>query len=247
MKLSSFLASSSLLLATAAAPAACGGGDSPPAFDAHFKTASQEQIARAVSAGAGYDYGLAFFLGAAYSGIENPTGCPAVTVSGSVTTVTGGCDTDDGHIDGTIVLDNVPGLFGGDANPTRAQSLTFEGWRMTSPDEDDVAIDGTIVVEAGHATVDLTVDLGGMVADSSFEMVCSTGDGGPCGPADGGWIDVDGLGGAAVSGAWTLGDPPSGKLTLTGADTFVLDFDNAGSDGCVPYAIDGAAAGELCQ
>ncbi len=246
MKLSAFLASS-LLLSTSFL-AGCGADDpADPELDAVFSSADQLHRERAIGAALGFDFGMAYFIGGAYAGQDVPDGCPVVVTDGDRTTVTGGCDSDSGRVDGRIVLDNVPALFTDDEpDPSRPQLLTFDAY-VADDDDGRWAIDGTIRFDpaAGTLATDLGVELDGPAATTSLRMTGE--DGEPWTAGDGSWIDVDGIGAAAVSGTWSLdSDAPSGRMTLTGAEVLVLDLE-AAVDGCIPYTIDGAAAGELCD
>jgi len=246
MKLPALL--SSLLLSTSLLTA-CGTDAEPDPdqdLNAEFSSADELHRARAISTALGFDYGMAYFVGAAYSGLDEPDGCPRIVTDGSVTTVTGGCDGDSGRFDGRIVLDNVPQLFGGeDANdPTKPQVLTFEAFE--TEDEDGAwTIDGEIrLADLTQVSAQLALGIDGLNASSDLRMTCEAQD---CTAGAGSWVDVEGVGTASVSGTWNLdSDDPSGKVTLTGAEVLVVDLD-AAADGCIPYSIDGAAAGELCD
>jgi hypothetical protein len=100
-------------------------------------------------------------------------------------------------------------------------------------------------------STDLSLTFGGLQARSVLELDVSAA--GSFVAGEGSAIEVDGLGGAAVSGSWSFESqdeqgntiPATGTITLRGAETLVFDLAND-VDGCIPYSIDGADRGSLC-
>ncbi len=236
-----------LLAASLLALPACGADDATDGtLDATFSTADDQHRVRAIGSAVGMDYMISMFIASAYAGVDAPDGCPRSVVDGSVTTVTGGCDTDDGRVEGTVVIDNVPTFFGEDTTDrTRPQTVEFDGYVAGAPD-DQWAIDGSIRVDVDRAiSAQLTVGTQGLFSTTDLRMTCT--DIGACTAGAGSWADVDGIGRFAISGTWNLDEEaPAGRVTLTGAEVLVLDLD-ANANGCIPFTIDGEPAGELCN
>jgi hypothetical protein len=239
------LLSSSLL-------AACG--DDPPnppnGSGARFADATEEQLGRAFMAGTGADATIAELIAGGYAAfpIDGSVSCPTITRDGDQTTVTGGCDLDDGgRIEGTVVFSNVRPLFGeGEYDPELPTVITFTDY--SSEDADGVwTFDGTVRREPGNQlSVDLRAGLDVGDAHSDLELDCESAVM-ECTALDGSRIEITGLGAADVSGTWKLDQQdPRGSLILTGADVLELDFERA-TETCIPYSIDGEDAGELCD
>lgn len=234
MKSYTLLSTSLFLVATAA----CASDDTP-ALDATFADASDALLLRAQTAGVASDGVIAAFSTSGYAGVDSPAGCPRVITDGDTTTVTGGCTTEGGAtISGRAILTNVPS-FDEEAPSEGPSTFEFEGFRTS----DIFAFDGTVTFADDTVVIDLIATIDGIEATSSLRLT-SAGKGNVTAD-DGSWIEVTGLGAAAVSGVWGFGDPPTGTMTLDGADRITFDFDAATSE-CIPYSIDGTPAGSVC-
>ncbi len=250
MKLASFLASASASLLLATAVTGCGDDPtSPPGdddFTAEFAGADADTLRRAAVAGEGGDGLIATFSTMFFAGGDDPTGCPRIVTVGNVTTISGPCSGSDNSYEGVATLTNVPNPFGDgdDHDPSQPSTFAFEGFRASEPG-DTVAFDGEVVSTANRLTVDLVATVFEREATSALDL--SYTDEGTYTANAGSWIDVAELGSAEVTGTWTFGgETPAGSFTLRGVDTITFDFDDIVGD-CVPYLIDGAAAGELCD
>jgi len=188
------------------------------------------------------------FIGIIFSGQNDAESCPTVATDGQDTTATGGCTTEDGdRWEGTIEIHNLPGFF--EENPAYDESqpskITFDV-EVTAPDGEVTRLDGTVETTVGAApgvSSDFTVDNAGIVTTSRLDLACT--EDGPCTASADSEIDVSDLGGAAVEGTWTLGDPATGSVTLRGADVLVFDIASRDDNGCVAYSI-GSESGTVC-
>jgi hypothetical protein len=245
----SLLASTSLF--TFAACGGDGGSSTPSEYDADFKNAEDNNLARAILAGLGVDSMLAVATVTGYAAFgDAPTGvsCPSFARNGDEVTVTGGCTMDDGtKLEGSLVFSNVKPIFGGgDFDPSKPSTMSFDGFEIQD-EGGTFTYDGTITIEpSGKQIVDLTASFDGITAHSKLERTCTAE--GACTTAAGAWIDVDGVGAAGVEGTWTLaGQTHAGSMTLRGAQVLDVDLGAATSnDDCIPYAIDGVDQEPLC-
>lgn len=236
--LASLLLSSSLL-------GACGDDGGPAEYDARFSGADDQHVVRAIIAGAGVDTFVIVLSAGAYAAMaEDPEGaasCPSIEVDGDRVIARGGCTMDDGgRVDGTMTLENVAPLFSGETfakDPSQPAIVTMDGYRVTDAEGDAWSLDGTLRAEGDERlTLELESEIDGILARISATYV-EADDGGTTVEA-GAWVDVDGVGAAELSGTWTLDEPPTGSLTLRGAETLVVDFARA-TDDCVRFAVDG--------
>lgn len=239
------------LLATSSLLTLVGCPDStPPApITGQFGAADEVHLVRALMSASGTDAMIPWFIASGYASGEGLPSCPAIVRDGATITVTGGCDTDDGRVEGRLVMQNVPGLLGGgtDHDPDAPQVLTFEDFSVVDADG-PLFLDGTTRTDPATRTTtsDLTIDVGGIWSRSKLTL--TTGTDGRTTAAAGSLIDVEGLGEASVSGTWSLAkSAPSGQLTLTGEQVLVFEIADAATDtDCIPYTIEGGDAGELC-
>ncbi len=232
-------------LAALATLAGCPGGSD---LDATFVDATPAQLERALQVGSGGDGGSAYFLGMLLSQQDAPEDCPRLVTSGATTTVTGGCDTDGGgRIEGRIVIENVPPFFAEDPDidPDAPSSVSYDNFHVVDGD-DDIFIDGVVELDpvTQAAAIDLTVRAEGIEATSQLTLSCDATD--LCSAAEGGEVEIVGIGRAAIEGSWRLDEPAEGTLTLRGADTVVFDV-GASADNCVPYTLADGTTGEVCD
>ena len=235
--------STSLLSLTALA--GCPGSETE--YDAKFAEATDAQLQRSFAASAGGDLESALLIGILFSGgASEPGACPTVTTDGQDTTVTGGCTTEDGdRWDGSIEIHNLPGFFVENPayDPEAPSSVVFDLHIIPFGGGDEVDLSGSVEVAEGSASSDFTVDAEGIETTSRLTLECE--DEGPCTAASGSEIIVEGLGGAAVEGTWSLGEEASGEVRVKGADTLVFDMASRDENGCVDYAI-GDRTGQVC-
>lgn len=210
--------------------AACGASDGP---DADLAFADDAQLRRALAAATGADALDAHALAEALAA-GDATSCPAVTIEGDTTTITGGCNGEVGPIVGRIVVESTPGDRSAMARVRFEQfgdgAWTIDGVVERSPD-------GARVVAELSTTVD------GLAAHAQVSLACD--ERAVCGIAAPSTIEIDGLGTAEVLGAWRHA-PLGGSLTLVGASKATFDF-NAVADGCIPFTVDGGTGHRLCD
>ena len=228
--------------------AACGG-DGSSAEPAKFTTASEPQRARALTAAAGADAGLAFFVGAFAAAAPSESTCPTVTRQGTTVTAVFDCDSDGQRIDGRIVAENLGDVFGDGgpaADPTKDLVMTFDGYYQHSVNAiEEVELDGRVTLKPDQA-LDIALDatLHGVAV---FTDATLRSDGTLSRASDGSSVEVDGVGRATIHGAWSAdSENPAGALELRGADVLKANFADA-ANGCVPITIDGNAAGQICE
>jgi len=224
-------------LASAAAvllAAGCGDNKRRSATSADLESADPTLLARAVGAASGADALAAWDLAQQLASSSDPSGCPRVEQQGDTTVITGDCDGAAGRIAGRVVVETAS------ADRTALARVSFEGFADLTR-----AIEGTIErsPDGSSLSASLSIDQSGILVASSLSLTC---DGRSiCAAGDDTWVDVDGLGTVDVLGAWRT-SPAGGYLTLVGAQTLTLDL-NALADGCIPYTLDGAPAGALCE
>lgn len=215
--------------------AACGDNVYPPTGAAALRDADPAVLSRAVAGASGADAREALALARSYlEGNQLRTAtCPAVDAGDAVTTISFDCA--DGTLAGTILVEHA--LPHAPAPRTR---VTFLGYR-----DADRGLDGFVeeTGAAGSLAADLDVTIDDVAIRSILALACDAQ--GVCAAAPDAMVDIDGLGAATVAGAWRQA-PLGGSLTLIGLETMTFDL-NAAAQGCVPYTIDGAAAGELCD
>jgi hypothetical protein len=238
-------------MSTAALGAGCSDGDDHQT--AEFATASDAQLRRTIGAMRVGDLATLYIIGAFTSG-TNSDACPGIVSSGAVTTITGGCTNDDGdRLDGRIVVTNVQPVFATNPSYDPAQPSTVEAFDFTVVGTDGTeSIDGKVTqtVTGGSAdnggvvtgSTDVTVE--GIAVHSEIGFSCDASE--LCTLRDESWIDVDGLGGAVLTGTFRFDDPATGTITATGADTLVMDVATTDDD-CVTFRIDGGATRQLCD
>jgi|JI6StandDraft_1071083.scaffolds.fasta_scaffold38837_4 hypothetical protein len=239
------------VVSTSLFAAACS--DDPSREGLTFSTLDAAHLERALDLTAGRDLSMLYVTGLFVSGANEPApACPVFVSTGNVTTVTGGCTSDDGaRFEGRIVITNMPALFGESPtyDPTQPSVIEAIDWKATDADGLVQGIDGKLTAtgDADSAVsmtgaVDATLD--GITAH--LEMSTSCDDADRCTMADGSFFEIEGLGAATLSGSYGFADPPSGAITATGAETLVLDV-AAGTDTCRTYRIGSAAPVQLCE
>ena len=236
---------SSTLLSLAALP---GCSEQSIEHDATFATATAKQVKRAYQASSGFDQLLALLAADHWFGKNDPTGCPAIVTRGAVTTVTGGCSTEEGgRIEGKAEIRNMPDFdrFPSD-RPTEPGSIEIDlSLRAMSPDTEHVAFKGDVEIDpdAGFRG-DLTLTYEGITSRSRLGIELGSDESLTLAPDS--EIEISDVGGAGVEGTWRYSDPPSGRLILRGADELVFDMAHPTDDGCIPYEA-GANRGTVCD
>lgn len=226
------LLSSSLL-----AVAACGNGTD---LDARFTGVDSLKVQRAFEAATGGDEGDAIAVGLGYAALPASNACPAIVHDGNVTTVTTDCITAEGtSLSGSIRIENAP-LAGFD--PSQPTLLTFDGYVDRALGYDK-RYQGDISFTRTEMTADFELAIGNLIAHSVIDY-----DGGTKGihANAGSNVWVDGVGGADVSGTWKLPSivdghlvAGTGQLTMTGAQTMIVDISQKENGGCYPATVDG--------
>ncbi len=213
-----------------------------------FADASPAQLDRTYRAASGHDLVSVLLLGSVFSGEHQPTGCPRIVTEGQDTTVTGGCTLENGtRLEGEIALHNLPAW---DADfpahdPSQPASIELD-FRIAFPEGGGSMLDGRIdFAEEPEPRIsgDLTIDAAGITSTSRLTVACEVE--GPCTMAAGSEIEISDLGRASVEGTWHFEDPPTGQLTVRGADVLVFDVGGRESSRCVPYTV-GDKRGTVC-
>ena len=246
----------SLLVAIGCASSPGSGTPGGPA--ANFQMASTSQLGAVLDAATGRNaWQSAFGLSLALAAYRNPPSCPAVQGSGTSWTITGGCtDRDDTTWSGKATISNAPGFNGQAAagyDPSRPTTIAFDMWTVAGGGS-GTTLDGTVA----YADLRLVSEADSYPAFSSLESALTVTTAhittseqvhlalDPTGwsltsPS---WLELDGLGSATLSGAWSDGSTPSGTLTVHGADDLVFDFTQLQQE-CVGYTI-GSTTGVAC-
>jgi len=235
------LGSRSLYLASSLLPLVGLVGCGAP--DARFADASPEQLRSAYRAATGQEVMGMLAVGVELSGKNDPQECPAIVSEGQDTISTGDCTDEDGlRIAGSIAIHNLPSDEEGSAyDPSQPGSIELD-LRISFRDNEPVVIDGRVDVDGSRISSDLTFDVGGTASTSRLILDCELDI--ACSASPGSEIELSDLGVARVEGSWNLGFPPSGRVTLRGADVLVFDLDGSEGD-CVFYTI-GDKQATLC-
>lgn len=195
--------------------------------------------------------------------LDAASGCPAVVREPrdqrvSFTAPAGGCQgqTTGATYHGVAVTVNAP--TGGEESPAPASpmSLIFTDFRIESAGL-RLALDGNMLQTVAAPTGAYQVQLhplamgldGGAVTIPHLVLDCAVVPGGTrCGNTTGARGQLaDGSQFVIVVDVKDGDDGPWGFVELRGEDTLRLDFTSRDADGCVPYAIDGVAAGAVCD
>lgn len=235
---------SSSLFSMAALSGCAEQGVTPIEHDASFAHATSKQIERVYAASSGLDLVQALLIADDLSGRNDPTACPAIVTKGTVTTVTGGCDTEEGRIEGSIVIRDMPDIHDLPSDvPTEPGSIEFD-IRGTTSDGDFSALEGRVELDPDSGIRgDFTLTFEGVTSTSRLELLFGIEE--PVRVLAGSEMAHSELGGAGVEGTWRF-DESSGRLVVRGADELVFDFARRTDDGCVPYAA-GENFGMVCD
>lgn len=239
VRLASLFLSSSLLYAVALAGCSEPGASSEAA---RFADATPAQLERVYSASSGHQLNLVLFVGAVLSGQNSPRSCPAIVTRGQDTTVTGGCTTPDGErIDGSIALHNFSLFDEAPAyDPSQPSTIKFDDFHVKTARGERTGVDGHVEldgrVESDRWSLqgDLTLSAGGIDSTSRLSLACVRG--GSCTAAPGAKVELSDLGGGSIEGTWNI-DPPSGSVTVRGADVLVIDVAGSDDHQCAPYKL----------
>ena len=227
----------------------------PPA---NFQKATMQQLGAVLDAATGrHAWMSAFDMSLALADYQHPPSCPAIQNTGSTWTLTGGCtDLDDATWSGKATISNAPG-FNGQAAPSydssRPTTIAFDMWSVAGGGS-GTTLDGTVdytdlgLVSAGDSypafrslVSALTVTTAHLTTTEQVHLALDPTGWSLTQPS---WLELDGLGGATLSGAWSDGRTPSGTLTVHGADDLVFDFTQLQQE-CVGYTI-GTKTGVAC-
>jgi hypothetical protein len=222
--------------------AACGGGGSTNVKPTlKFADRSDTEVAALINAAGG----TAMFSAQAqidqFAGSTDP--CPAVAVTGSTITLTGGCTTMDGvTIGGSATVTNPAAWDQVTYNYTNdttyeLSALTFMQSSVTT------SYDGRVTIADNFSTydADLTSDNLGIDVRSDIHYECDRGSS-TC-DLSGSGIEMIGVGGALVGGSVTVaGGATSSSFTLHGVDTLTAHV----TQGCVEWQISGSDRMKAC-
>jgi hypothetical protein len=226
--------------------AACGGDSSP---DATFSKASSDDREAAVSAARGEAAQaatvFAMVIGAA--ALETGAACPRATLDGDVLTVKGGCSVGGVKLDGKAVIH---GFTLGEED-IGVRKVSFDDFGF-SQGRDRFSFDGSAEVVDGTggrytllSDLTLTATFEGIRHAVTVSSTLACTDDSVCTAGDDSTVDVDGVGIATITGTWGGGEP-EGSLSLVGADTLRVDFDQPTGDRCFTATIDGVAVDPIC-
>lgn len=219
--------------------AACGG-------DAHdsatFATATDEQLLRVIDVARFEDAEDMLEISELFG--RNEPGCPSVSTTGLVTTITGDCTSESGWtIAGRVVITN----FGFDSVPARdpAQPSTIEAFGLRATRDDRLqTLDGKVELVLHGTSEGSPFDLLAAIDVTNTNLPAHTEGAIRCNDSegcryDGAWIGVDTVGEAEVADG--LFDDDTGSLiTLHGEETLAISLERD-DQGCFPVTIDGAA------
>lgn len=205
---------------------------------ATFATATDAQLLRAIDVATFEDAELMFEIGGALYGL-NQAGCPTVSTTGLVTTVTTDCTTDNGWtVTGKLVITNFGFEDGAPRDPAQPSSVEAFGLRATRADRFQT-LDGKVSVsfegtstEVAEVIAAIDVSNDNLVAHTDGLVRCAAG---TC-KFEEGWIGVDTLGEATIDPS----SDPEVQITLHGQQTLVVPMERDG-DGCYAATLDGAA------
>ncbi len=223
------------------------GDDGAPAPTAEFSRKDDAHLHRTAFAATGGD---AFYLrlaGALYAG-EDSAGCPSVSTTGAVTTVTGGCTLDSGQrAEGTLTLTNVESFLGPSAyDPSQPSRYEARGWRIDQgdgPEASDGVVTLTPTANGVEMVAKLDTTLWGIRTSFVGTYVCP--EGGLCKIAAGSRLDVDGVGSAELSGEFDFDVVPGGTVTVAGVEKLTVVIDGS-TERCFQVAIDGGPVRAAC-
>lgn len=217
--------------------AACGGGSTDIDATLVFADRTDAEIARLISAASGSDMFAAQAQVDSYSDVMEP--CPAVAITGSTVTLTGGCTTLDGvTLEGTAAVtnptswDQIEFVFGEDT----VYELT--GWTSTQAGFTS-SYDGVIRVSDFQVwDSDVTVTSLGVAVRSDIHYECGSS---AC-DLEGSGVELVGVGGALASGSVAITSAGNASFTLRGKDRLTATI----SQGCVAWQIDGTDRQKVC-
>jgi len=211
----------------------------------HFAESTDAERARAVHAAMGNDGMRAAALAKRFiDGRFDASTCPARQTDGDVVTITGGCVHDSGwHLDGAAVITK---------HGKEAMSIHFADLRGSDDQGSSFGYDGTVeYAETAGGAIRIVSHLSSDVPGSGrvisdLEVTCD--ETSECHTADGGTIELPGLGTAEVVAAWSRnpGDGPAyrGSMELLGADILHVDLAVVDEDDCAPGT--GKPTGGVC-
>ena len=229
--------------------AACGGGGGSTDIESTlvFADRSDAEIARLINATAGTDMFMAQAQLDQFGDTFDGDPCPAVTVSGNVATVTGGCTRQDGvMITGSAVVTNPLGwdqIEEYDFNEetvyeARQLAIVESGFTQT--------FDGTLIRSDSLTTwdADITSTSFDLTIRSDLYYHCEDPDNPEC-TLSGSGIELVGVGGARVSGRVTIDrdtNSQTSDFTLQGADRVTVHAEGS----CIAWSIEGTDRGMSC-
>jgi len=212
---------------------------------ASFADATPAQLARAYTAATGLDLMSTLIMGLGFAEQGARTGCPSLASSGGAITVTGGCTAGDGtRFDGSIAI---RGLHPPDPEEEEPGPISVElELQIAPPRRPRIALDGRVELDlasgAPRIAGDLIIDDEGIESTSRLTLACNADH--ACTASPDSEIAISSLGGASVEGTWSLGEPPSGRVTVRGDDALVLDMARLSLQ-CAPYEV-GGKSGTVC-
>ncbi len=221
----------------------CGGGSGTNVQPTLvFADRSDAEISRLISAAGGGDMFSAQAQIDQFSDSMRNDPCPAIAASGDTVMLTGGCTTKDGvAITGSATL----------INPTAWDPLVAPQFGVDTVYQYDLAFaqsgftqsfSGTMQISGSFTSWDAQLDstlLGiGVTSDLTYE--CSQG-AQACDLVNSG-VELDGVGGALVSGTVHVNNTGSAEFTLQGVDRLTAQL----TQGCVAWQIDGTGRQKTC-
>ncbi|MBK9036836.1 MAG: hypothetical protein IPL61_37235 [Myxococcales bacterium] len=228
---------------------ACGGSDGG-STDVEptlvFADRTDLEITRLINAAGGVDMFSAESVIGQFGDTFDPDPCPAITVAGTVATITGGCTRADGvRVEGTATAENPLGWDQLDYRYSDDTLYTFQ--QLSFGDAQATQIfDGSLRRADGLTTwdADLTVTSFGLTIRSDLYYHCTDPNNPRCALTNSG-LELTGAGGALASGRVSIDRTTNRQtmdFTLKGRDTLTMHSNGT----CVGWQIEGTDRGMPC-
>jgi hypothetical protein len=222
---------------------ACSGSDHTTNVKPtlRFADRSDTEIARLISAAGGTDMSAAQVEIEQFSPPRTDP-CPALSVAGNTATLTGGCTTTDGMtLAGIATVQNPLGWDGTTYVYNHPTVYTLEQYAITQAST-VMTFDGYVNYDLVNSVeeCDLTTTELGLTVRSDLYYKC---DAGRSCSLEGSGLELDGAGGALVSGGISVSNNvETASYTLRGVDTLSVKI----TQGCISWSIAGTDRQQVC-
>lgn len=223
-----------------------GGGSTDVDPSLVFADRTDTEIARLINAAGGVDMFSAESRIGQFGDTFEADPCPAISVAGTVATITGGCTRADGvRIDGSATAANPLGWDQLDYRYSDDTIYTFRQLTFVQGGQTQT-FDGTLVRADALTTwdADLTVTSFGLTIRSDLYYHCTDPSNPRCSLSNSG-LELVGAGGALASGRVAIDRTTNRQtmdFTLEGRDTLTMHSDGT----CVGWQIEGTTRGQPC-